>query len=81
MRSQSVPRRAGRSHAALLGAGCLTICSQAAAAQGGALLSALTLGNDELEDGGLRLGFVYRELLDTRMYEFTVGLGFGLVQY
>jgi hypothetical protein len=48
---------------------------------GGAVLLPAGLGQDRIQDGGLRLGFVYSELLGTHMYTVTVGVGAGLVQH
>jgi hypothetical protein len=48
---------------------------------GGAVLLPAGLGQNEIQDGGLRLGFVYGELLGTHMYTVTVGVGAGLVQH
>jgi hypothetical protein len=47
---------------------------------GGALLLPWLIGNQELDDGGLRLGFVLGEQLGTRSYAITFGLGWGLVR-
>jgi hypothetical protein len=48
---------------------------------GGAVLLPFVLGEDDLEDGGLRLGFEYGEVLQTRTYAVTAGVGFGFPSY
>jgi hypothetical protein len=48
---------------------------------GGAVTIPALLGLDTLESGGLRVGFAYTELVDSRLYVATVGLGSGLVEY
>lgn len=47
-------------------------------ALGGALLIPQILGQRGIDDGGLRVGFEYTELLSTQMYSVTVGIGFGM---
>ena len=44
------------------------------------LFTKLILEEYSLEDGGLRLGFVYTRLLDTELYLVTIGLGVGIVE-
>jgi hypothetical protein len=48
---------------------------------GGAVLLPFVLGGDELEDGGLRLGFEYGEVMQGRTYALTAGIGFGFPSY
>ncbi len=46
---------------------------------GGAVLLPVVFGNDDVEDGGLRLGFEYGEVIDSRFYSVTAGIGFGFL--
>lgn len=48
---------------------------------GGSLLLPFVLGEDELDDGGLRLGFVYGEQLGVKTYTAQLGVGWGLVDH
>jgi hypothetical protein len=47
-------------------------------ALGGALLIPQIFGAERVDEGGLRLGFEYTELLSHAMYGVSVGLGFGI---
>jgi len=48
---------------------------------GGAVLVPAMFGNDELDEGGLRIGGAYTELSGTRAYTVTLGVGVGAVDY
>ncbi len=48
---------------------------------GGAVLIPAVFGNDELDEGGLRIGGVYTEVSGTRAYTLTLGMGVGAVDY
>jgi hypothetical protein len=48
---------------------------------GGALLIPALFGNDELDEGGLRIGGAYTELGGGRAYTLTLGMGAGAVDY
>ncbi len=45
---------------------------------GGAILVPWLIDEDELDDGGLRFGFTYREQVRTEVFLFTLGVGWGL---
>jgi hypothetical protein len=46
-------------------------------ALGSALLLPQVFGQNDVDEGGLRVGFEYTELLATKMYSLTLGIGFG----
>jgi hypothetical protein len=48
---------------------------------GGAVLIPALFGNDELDEGGLRIGGVYTEVGGTRAYTVTLGMGAGAVDH
>jgi len=48
---------------------------------GGALLVPAVFGNDELDEGGLRIGGAYTEACGARAYTVTLGMGAGAVDY
>jgi hypothetical protein len=47
-------------------------------ALGGGLLIPQLFGGDRIDEGGLRVGFEYTELLSRAMYAVTLGIGFGM---
>jgi hypothetical protein len=47
-------------------------------ALGGALLIPQIFGEERIDEGGLRVGFEYTELLSQAMYAVSVGIGFGI---
>jgi hypothetical protein len=47
-------------------------------ALGGALLIPQIFGEERIDEGGLRVGFEYTELLSHAMYAVSVGVGFGI---
>lgn len=47
-------------------------------ALGGALLLPQVFGEERINEGGLRVGIEYTELLSTQMYSLTIGVGFGM---
>ena len=48
---------------------------------GGALIVPWLFDNSRLEQGGMRLGFEYSELVGSKRYLFSLGIGFGLPDY
>lgn len=46
---------------------------------GGAVLLPFVFGNDDVDEGGLRLGFEYGEVLESPVYSVNVGIGFGFL--
>ncbi len=49
-------------------------------ALGGAVLLPFLLGEEEIDDGGLRVGFTYSEQMGATRYAASVGIGWGILE-
>lgn len=47
---------------------------------GGAVLLPFAIGEDEIDDGGLRLGFTYAEAMGAKRFVATAGIGWGVLE-